>query len=319
MPALVTHSYFSKDVYEKLDENTQLLMDKNFLNITSQGPDFFYNSLLKRNKKIATQIHTTKVQSYFINMAEYIKKHKLHDNKFVMTFFYGAMLHMFLDSSMHPFIIFQVGKYQKKKKNTHKYNGLHNDMETLLDCYMIHTREEIIPTTKKVHDLLFYPKITEQAFTDFINDIFKSTYNIDNAFKKYQNALNTSYFLTKFWLYDPHRYKRWINIAFDQISGPKFKNNHTKIYSMPFKSKYHYLNMEKREWQHPCLEHTYFNTSFIELYVKTIDEAATLIKNVEKYFKTKKDINYLKTIIPNNNYYTGLNADEKHKFKYFDF
>lgn len=319
MPALVTHSYFAKDVYEKLDENTQLLIDKNFLNITSQGPDFFYNSFFTKTKNISIKIHNTKVQDYFINMAQYIKEHKLHDNKFIMTYFYGALLHMVLDSSMHPFVTFQSGKFNKRKKHTYKYNGIHNDMETLLDCYMIHTREEIIPSQKKVHDLLFYPSITDASFINFINEIYESTYHIDQGFKKYQNAIKYSRLVTKFWYYDPKKYKRFFTLIIDKITGPRIKNKHTKIYSMPFKSKYHYLNMEKREWQHPCLDHTYYNTSFIELYVKALDDAVVLINKIEKYFKPRKDISCLKDIIPNTNYYTGLDSSEKHKFKNFDY
>ena len=54
-----------------------------------------------------------------------------------MVFLYGFICHYVLDSNVHPFVFYKTGLFDKKDKNSYKYNNLHAFMETYFDNYMI--------------------------------------------------------------------------------------------------------------------------------------------------------------------------------------
>ena len=98
MPSSVTHSYFSVDVYNRIDKNIKNKLKNNIedLKTFSQGPDpyFFYDfHLTKRSKEI-----------YKIN----------YSNGQVMTYLYGHICHFVLDTTIHPLTIYNTGVYDKK-------------------------------------------------------------------------------------------------------------------------------------------------------------------------------------------------------------
>ena len=49
-----------------------------------------------------------------------------------MAYLYGMLSHYVLDSTVHPFIIYKTGNFNKKNKETYKYNHLHNEMESYI-------------------------------------------------------------------------------------------------------------------------------------------------------------------------------------------
>ena len=107
MPSSVTHSYFSVDVYNRIDKNIKNKLKNNIedLKTFSQGPDpyFFYDfHLTKRSKeiyKINYSMHHKKINDYFLSLINYINDKKYYSNGQVMAYLYGHICHFVLDSN----------------------------------------------------------------------------------------------------------------------------------------------------------------------------------------------------------------------------
>ena len=141
MPSSITHGYFGIDVYNKLDKKTKNKLS-NYIGILkafSQGPDpyFFYDLHLSRRSKnvfkISSSMQHSKTNEYFLSLINYINDKKYYSNPNVLSYLIGHICHFVLDSSIHPFIIYNSGRYNSKDKNTYKYNGLHEEMEYFID------------------------------------------------------------------------------------------------------------------------------------------------------------------------------------------
>lgn len=324
MPSTITHQYFAKDVYEKLNENTRKKIDPSILNITTQGPDpfnfytFYSFGINKKVTKLGQMMHRNHTKKYIITMAKYIKEKNLVDNSEIMSYFYGTILHMILDSVIHPFVFYKTGNFNYKNKKSYKYNGYHKDLETFFDCYLIYTRESILPHQKKIYKNLDVNFKTAD-FIEFINYILKEVYHFDNGFKYYQKSIKAYYFNSLIVRYDPWK----IKIKLFKISDLLFGKLYTKLfgytYSNNFKDKQHYLNIEKNEWNHPVSQYEYYNTSLLELYILAMHKAIKLINDVDIYFNTNKDLRYLNKKIEDISYITGKLLSDSQVMKYFEY
>lgn len=324
MPSTVTHQYFATDVHEKLSEKIQKKINLNILAVTTLGPDpFYFNAIYslgfnKNASKLSQQMHRFNTKKYIITMAKYIKDHNLSSNQEVMSYFYGTILHMILDSTIHPFVFYKTGNFNLKKKKSYKYNGYHKDLETFFDCYLIYNREAILPHHKKIYTNLNLQFKTIE-FNQFINYVLKSTYQFDNGFKVYQKSIKAYYLNNLIIRYDPWKIKRKLTHLSDFIFGNFYTKMFGYLYSNNFKDKYHYLNLEKKEWNHPVNKYEYYNTSLLELYILAMHKAIKLITEIDIYFDSKKDLRYLNAKIPNISYITGKDINDNQVMKYFEY
>ena len=164
MPSSLTHSYFAIDVYNKLDNVCKnKIKNLDYLKIFAQGPDllYFFNSLTKGNikiRKLGSYCHKHKTKDFFVNLVTNIKEDNLQNNSEVMSFLYGYISHFVLDSVVHPFVYYKTGIFDRCRKETYKYNGLHGEMEYYLDVYMIFQKEKMEAKYFKGHK--YFKKIT---------------------------------------------------------------------------------------------------------------------------------------------------------------
>ena len=148
MAGTITHAYFALDVYNKFDDKLKerLKNYKENLKTYSQGPDILFFSInyknFKKVKKIGNYVHKHNTRDFFINMVSYIKENNLEKNNDVLTFLYGYIMHYALYTKVHPYVIHKAGIFNKKKKDTYKYNSKHSDIESYIDEYMINYHEK---------------------------------------------------------------------------------------------------------------------------------------------------------------------------------
>ena len=109
------------------------------------------------------KLHDTKTKNFFIQLIKEIKKQKLYRDSQIMGMLYGFITHYVLDSTMHPYIIYKTGIYNKDIPETRKYRSLHLDMELYLDGYMIFQREQIPIQNFKMYEfcLVYFYFFTE--------------------------------------------------------------------------------------------------------------------------------------------------------------
>jgi hypothetical protein len=320
MPSTITHGYFSLDVYDKLDDKNKKILANNIeeLKTFAQGADpLYFHS--KRIKEFGGYIHKHNTKTFFINLITYIKKNKLEKKGDVIAFLYGFICHYALDSIVHPFVFYKTGVYKNSNPSTYKYNGLHSDMETFIDTYMVYTKENMKPRLFKSHNFALNVKSFSTELKDTINNVFVETFNEENMADKYLRAVKNMKFLYQLLRYDPYGIKKAFYKIVDKILPLKFlKKSIISYYENP-KKKIYYLNLEKNNWNHPLDENEIYNYSFIELYRISLDKALNIISNVNKVLYEKKNIDTLNNIFDNSSYVTGKDCDLKSKMQYFEY
>ena len=326
MPSTATHAYFSLDVLEKLSDPTKKYIDKELIKAFSQGPDplYFYNlASLSKGKYIRRDytllLHHTKTKDFFINLINEIKHRKLEKNKQVMSFLYGFICHYALDTTIHPYIKFKTGIYNKNDKNTYKYKNLHIDMEVHLDCYMIFQREQIPAKNFKLYNFCFNINHMDNKLKELLNDVAKNVYNIDNFSNIYYKSLKQMKIIYRLFRYDKTGLKKLGYKIIDKILPLKQLNKEQLSYNVNYKRKLHYLNKEKNEWNHPMDQYETYTYSFIELYHISLTKALEIINEVNKVLYENENVDILDNVFKNLSYRTGKDCDDKRQMKFFEY
>ena len=326
MPSTVTHSYFIMDVYDKLPIKRKVFLknEQNNLKTFAQSMDplnFYFSINLKKGKKVrkfADSFHTKKTGEYLITLINYIKYNYYSDNPQIMAFLYGMISHYVLDSTLHPYVYYKTGEFNKKDKATYKYNCKHHEFETMLDKYMIKVRENTIPSKYKHYKHCIKINEYSKDFIDVLNFSFKETYNInkmDDVLKSSTKNMKLAFNLLR---HDPYGIKEKIYKVVDFITPKNFMK--TKFLSYHYTPDCYdfYLNTYHKKWCNPTLKSKKYTYSFIDLYLQALFKTISIIKEVDLYIYNNKKVN-LEKVIENLSYKTGIDLNKKQTLKYFEF
>lgn len=326
MPSSMTHSYFMRDVYNKLDKNIKNKIILNDAKTFAQGPDifYFYNMCLGRKsnkyRNMGNYMHKHKVSLYFENMINYIKNNNLEDNKQCLSFLYGSIAHFVLDSVVHPFVFYKTGVFIKGNPKTYKYNGLHQEMEYYLDAYMIFQNEKKEAKDFKIHKYLFNNNKLSNDTLNLIGNVINDTYGYNNLDKIYEKCIKDMKNFFRFFNYDHYGIKKLGYSIVDIITPKRFIKKKKFSFYITHNYKKHYLNLEKNEWNHPCSLYETYNYSFVELYVIAIDKACNIINEVNNLLNDDRIKNdKIDDIFKNLSYTTGKDCEDTKKMRYFEF
>lgn len=321
MAGTITHAYFIEDVFNKLDNKTKNNLENYLENLKtySQGHDIMYFSCnFTKQKKVGNYLHKNKTRDFFINMIEYITSNNLQNNYELISFLYGYICHYSLDLTVHPYITYKCGIFNKKRKNTYKYNSKHGDMESYIDAYMINKRESIEPNKFKIHKFCFNTKISDEL-SKMIDYVYKKTYNFNNFSFYYKQGIFNMKVSYRILRYDPHKIKKKIYNIIDKFL-PKSINRLSHIsYAYNLDNNTYYLNLNHKKWCHPRYKDEIYSYSFIDLYENAINLSIDIINKVNKILYESSNINELKNIFLNLSYSTGKDCNDKAKNKYFEF
>lgn len=328
MPSSVTHFYFGQDVYNKCNNNVKnrLVNSMNYFKVFAQGPDpyFFYNFHLTRKSKEVFKINRSmqhsKINLHFIKLINYINEKNYYYNEQVMAYLYGQICHFVLDSTVHPYIIYHTGIYNDKIPETYKYNGLHEEMEYYIDCYLIWKRENIQPKNYKIYDFLFNIDKFNKELKTTIDDVIENVYGFSSVSDIYYKSIKDMRKFYHVFNYDRFGIKKMFYSIMDFVCGNKCVKKKELSFFVNPNSKLHYLNNDKKIWNHPCDINEKYNLSFDELYEKATNKAISIINEVDNMLKSKCIKNTrLEELFGNLHYGTGKNCDFDIKYKYFKF
>ena len=327
MPSSMTHTYFCLDVYNKLSSRYQNRIKDSMeaFKLFSQGSDpfMFYHFLLgKRAKdamKIQKEMHTLHTKEFFINVIQYIHEHQLVHHSESMAFLYGYICHYFLDMYAHPFIYYKSGLFDKKKKETYQYNGLHQELEYNIDLYMVKTREHMLPYKYKIYENIFsFSKLSESVYR-LIDDTIYHTYHYKNAAKLYVSSVRYMKNFFKYINHDPSGIKLKIYHIIDKIMPDNFIRLSELSYHHDFEKNLSYLNLEHNIWCYPWDNKKTFTTSFFDLYGKALlDSVKTISKVTDILDEEMLDVKKLNDLFLDLSFTTSLPCDIKVEMKYFD-
>lgn len=326
MAGTITHAYFSLDLYDRLSiKSKELLMDeKESLKMFAQNTDilFFYNIMnFKKGKKIRNfgyRSQKIKVYEFFSTLINYIKYNNHQYNPQVISYLYGMLSHYVLDSTIHPFIIYKTGNFNKKDKSTYKYNHLHNEIESYFDNYLLTIRKGINPHKFKCYNFCFNVDSFNKELIEVMDFTYKEVFGINNFHEYYLKSSRQMKLFYRIFRYDPIGIKKVFYSIIDFIS-PKFLLRKVPLsYHINKKGKKEFLNLEHQKWYNPTDKRTKSNESILELYTKALGKTTNMIQEINQYMYYDKKIN-LKKVIGNLSYETGKDCDKKRELKYFEF
>ena len=323
MPATVVHGYFAQDVYDILPSTIKKKIDIQRLKMFGQGTDslMFYNlfSILpgRKIRKFQKYFHENKTQEFFIKLINNIKDNNYENDSDVCSFLGGAICHYVLDATVHPYIYYKTGYFDKNKKNTYKYNNVHTFMETYLDNDMIKRREDINPYRFKINRFCFDTRHFSRELNDTLNKTFEETFNIKNMDRIYYKSLKQMKKDLRIFRYDPVGVKKFFYKLIDTVTSRKTFRFEAISYYYPLEDRHNYLNEEHKLWRNPTTYDMTSTESFLDLYLKALKMTKVIICASFDYLDGK-DIE-LDKVFTNMSYITGLDCDKKKELKYFEF
>lgn len=323
MPATITHSYFTVDVYDVLPDDIKSKLSVSKIKMFGQGfdPLMFYNlfSIIpgKNIRKMHSYCHDNKTQTFFINMLKAIKEKKLIYDTECLSFLFGFICHYVLDSNLHPYIIYKTGVMKKNVPSTYKYNNLHEIMEVFLDNDMVKRREKINPYKFKLNKFCFDKEQFSINLDYIIDTTFYKTFKLKGMSYIYYKSLKQMKNYLYIFRRDRYGIKRFIYKIVDTFTPKRCFRFDAVSYHQPLEDKHNYLNINNSLWRNPTTYDITSTESFVDLYMKSIREARTIYCASIDYLSGKAID--LEKIFTNKSYITGLDCDINKELKYFEF
>ena len=323
MPATVVHAYFAQDLNDILPKEIKNKLDVDRLKTFGQSTDslMFYNlfSILpgKNIRDFQKYFHTNKTQEFFINLINYIKENDYTEDIDVNSFLVGAICHYVLDSTVHPYIYYKTGYFNKNDKSTYKYNNVHTFMETFLDNDMIKRRESINPYKFNISKFSFDTSKFSNELNDTIKYTFKETFDVDNMDKIYYKSLKQMRNSIFIFRQDIYGIKKFFYKLADTFTSKRVFRFEAISYHYPLNDRHNFLNENHKLWRNPCDYSLTSEESFLDLYLKALKLAKVMICASFDYINGK-DIE-LEKIFINKSYITGLDCELDKELKYFEF
>ena len=322
MPATITHSFFSSDVYNLLPRDIRSYIDIDRCRMFAQSTDslMFYNlfSILpgKKMRKFQYTFHTTKTQEFFINVLRYIKENNIVDID-TYSFLFGFICHYALDSNLHPYIIYKTGIFEKSNPATYKYNNIHALMESFIDMDMVKRRTNKNPYKFDFNSFCFDIRPFSNDLVKTIDYAFFNTYGIKNMSKIYYKSLKQMRNSLIIFRKDAYGIKKFIYKLVDTFTFDRTYRFEAISYHVSLEDKHNYLNSNNSLWRHPVNYDVTSNESFIDLFLKSTKFAKVLMCASYDYLDGKA-IDLTK-IFTNLSYTTGIDCNENQDIKYFEF
>lgn len=323
MPATVVHAYFAQDLNDILPKEIKNKLDVNRLKTFGQSIDslMFYNlfSILpgKKIRNFQKYFHTNKTQDFFVNLINYIKENDYTEDIDVNSFLVGTICHYVLDSTVHPYIYYKTGYFNKNDKSTYKYNNVHTFMETFLDNDMIKRRESINPYKLNISKFSFDTSKFSNELKDTIKYTFKETFDVDNMDKIYYKSLKQMRNSIFIFRQDRYGIKKFFYKLADTFTSKRVFRFEAISYHYPLNDRHNFLNENHKLWRNPCDYSLISEESFLDLYLRALKLAKVMICASFDYINGK-DIELEKVFI-NKSYITGLDCDLDKELKYFEF
>ena len=323
MPATVVHAYFAQDLNDILPKEIKNKLDVDRLKTFGQSTDslMFYNlfSILpgKNIRDFQKYFHTNKTQEFFINLINYIKENDYTEDIDVNSFLVGAICHYVLDSTVHPYIYYKTGYFNKNDKSTYKYNNVHTFMETFLDNDMIKRRESINPYKFNISKFSFDTSKFSNELNDTIKYTFKETFDVDNMDKIYYKSLKQMRNSIFIFRQDRYGIKKFFYKLADTFTSKRVFRFEAISYHYPLNDRHNFLNENHKLWRNPCDYSLTSEESFLDLYLRALKLAKVMICASFDYINGK-DIELEKVFI-NKSYITGLDCELDKELKYFEF
>ena len=322
MPATITHAFFAKDVYDILPDNIRSYLDIDLCKMFGQSVDSlkFYNLFSifpgKKIRDFQGYFHGNQTQEFFVNLLRYMRDNDIKDIH-TYSFLMGFICHYALDSTLHPFVIYKTGMFDRDDPKTYKYNNVHAFMETFIDNDMVKRRLNSNPYRFNFTKFCFHIKPFSDDLKKTIDYAFFNTFHLSKMDKIYYKSLKQMRWALWLFRKDSTGFKKFIYKLVDSFTSRKTYRFEAISYHYPLEDRHNYLNSNHSLWRNPLNYDLTSTESFVDLYLKAIKLAKVLMCASYDYLN-HKDIE-LEKVFDNTSYVTGLDCNNKNELKYFEF
>lgn len=323
MPATITHAYFAKDVFDILPNYIQDSVNINRIKMFGQSMDslMFYNLFTpipgKKIRNFASYFHQNKSQEYFINLINFIKDNNMSQDIDTCSYLCGLICHYVLDSTIHPYIYYKTGYFNKNDKTTYKYNNIHAFMEVFIDNDMVRRREKKNPYSFNISRFCFDTRPFSKKLCSTIDYSVSKTFKINKMSSIYYKSLKQMKLYLRLFRKDATGIKKVIYKTIDTFTPKKMFRFEAISYHYPLEDKHNFLNSDHKLWRNPINYNITSTESFLDLYLKSVKLAKMIITYTFHYINGENI--ELDKLFVNKSYITGLDCDLKKELKYFEF
>lgn len=325
MPAVVTHSFFADDVFEKMKASRlkdEISVRRNLFRLGSQGPDVFfyykaapwisYDGL----EKLGNLAHDEKVSEFYSKSLEYLIRLKRSKGFYDLgVYLAGYLCHYSLDRTAHPFIHYTSGIDIDHSRISWKYHIYHRILESTIDYFSI-MKKGFEPRHYKCHELIQVHPFNIETVLEFYEYITPLVYGI-RVDRKQSEELITGIFKVQKYLYDPSGIKYFFYRLLEFLTG-RTGGITSSMIPKRLDNRLDYLNLDHKTWHHPCNIDIESEESFWEIYERALIEAEKLMKILSDFIDSGKTPTGLMEVIDDISYSSGVRCGSAEGLKYFD-
>lgn len=300
MAEVTNHILFAKKIMKKINNSNKNLY------LYSVGPDSFYFG--KDTYNFAKIMHKSNSRLFFENYIKYIKDNNLKNNLDVISSLYGFITHYVLDYTIHPYVFYKGGIFNRNDINTLKYLDGHRSIEMGITSYYY---------GKNINNFKMYEYMNiknNNYIKSTLDYVLKQTYNIDNGYNKYLKSYNQMRLTYKYFRFDKYGIKKAIYKFTDLFRKNKSKLSYISFHNINNVD----LNINHNKWINPCDKNISYFTSVDDLFNKSEMETLRLIKISKDLLFDKIDINEFRNKFPNLSYLSAQECDSKKYLRYFE-
>jgi len=315
MAGFLTHYLHGQGVLAQLPHEITSIVKGNrerIFNLGAQGPDiFFYYApgfLWARTKNIGSEIHRTKFNQFFLQMARLLKNIKNREQQEILfAYLAGLLTHYSMDTHAHPFVnAFTLGAENALNTNGSKTTNLqktadHRHYETALDVLMLLRLTGQKPAAYRQWELIQAPSKHKQIAAAAFSAAATKIYERDIMPRDVYYAMGHMAQLTRL-LHSP-KGRRKSFTAFLEDATIKARILSSMVHMQEVNDGRDYLNLSRDFWEGK-------NASFPEIFDYATEEAAEFINALYRYMHSEMLRNELATKLGNRSLSTGEDLAE---------
>jgi hypothetical protein len=330
MSDILNHYYCGEMALELIDSDIKkiIIEHKQLFDLGTQGPDFFlYHGIIpwrkhKGYEKYGGLVHHSETNKLIHDMMKYTSSlvNKEEKDK-LLSYLMGFACHLSLDSLTHPFIFYHSGVYKKGERATKLYNHYHKEYEMILDALNSKKLGKIASVDFPYMETFMIEGENINMLQDFYEHILKDTIGEILAPNAILDCVSDFMYLFSIFPDKSGRKKKFFGFL-ENIAGHPHATTKALI-QKEFEDTDDYMNLNHKEWLHPCDETIKSSESYVDLFNKAVADTTKKINQLSKLIDSDFTIDDISNIIHNISFETGsvhnyMNGVNKIEMKYCD-
>ncbi len=307
MPNIWTHLIFGQECLKAVNQSDLIHSnhDLKLFNLGCQGPDFlFYHQFLPWQKqKIMTELGSAMHKRQCGPALRYMIEQAIRADAVspLLVYVCGFVLHHVLDRHMHPYVFYKSGFKPWD----------HQRFEIILDTLTARQLRQVetwkTPAWKEIYIgealpepiIMMMEGVAKQCYADTHASIDRELWN--DAYRDMIRAQKL--------FHDPSGIRRILTL--NKLEPFVFKRENRDL---------DYMNLQKKPWNHPCIEQEVYTDSFWDLWDRAMEDGKLLISDIITAFHNNPRLDTLPSSlidrIGNVSYETGKPCDFSEPMNY---